>query len=228
MAKYTYVLFDADETLLDFERAEREALTEALTRFGIPCDENVIELYSGINASLWKKLERREIEKSRLRVLRFELLRDALGFDADPTEVAFAYTDSLSKQSFLLAGAINICQKLAEHCKLYIVTNGLKDVQRGRLGGSGLPPYFEGVFVSEDVGFEKPDARYFEAVAERISGFNKKDAIIVGDSLSSDIKGGIGFGIDTCWFNPKGKEKPTDMNITYTVKNLSELEDIIL
>ena len=228
MAKYKYVLFDADETLLDFPRAEREALTEALTSFGIPCPEDVIELYSGINASLWKMLERREIEKSRLRVLRFEMLRDKLGFDADPTDVATAYTNSLSKQSFVLDGAIDICKRLSKHTTLYMVTNGLKDVQHGRLGGSGLLPYFEGVFVSEDVGFEKPDARYFEAVAESIPGFNKKDAIIVGDSLSSDIKGGIGFGIDTCWFNPRGKEKPNDMNITYTVKELSELEDIII
>lgn len=228
MAKYSTVFFDADETLLDFLRSERAALTEALTSLGIPCPDETVTLYSGINASLWKMLERGEIEKSRLRVVRFEMLREKLGFDASPDEIAVAYTNSLGKQSFVLDGAVEICKKLAPHCRLYMVTNGLKDVQSGRLAGSGLLPYFSGVFVSEDVGIEKPDVRYFERVAAAIPNFDKKYTIIVGDSLTSDMKGGIAFGIDTCWFNPKEKERPTDMKLTYTVKNLSELEDIIL
>ncbi len=228
MAKYSIVLFDADETLLDFLRSERTALVEALTSFGIPCPEETIALYSGINLSLWKMLERGEIKKDVLRVKRFEMLANELGLDVDPTALAFAYTDSLKKQSFVLDGAIDICRKLSAHVKLYMVTNGLKDVQSGRLAGSGLLPYFSGVFVSEDIGIEKPDVKYFEAVARAIPGFDKKDAIIIGDSLSSDMKGGINFGIDTCWFNPKSKSAPDEMKLTYTVTSLSELENIVL
>ena len=117
--------------------------------------------------------------------------------------------------------------ELSKSCRLYIITNGLKNVQTPRMNASGLLPYIERSFISEDIGVEKPDVKYFEAVSSMIPDFKKSEALVIGDSLTSDMAGGIAFGLDTCFYNPKNKPIPENMDITYTISNLSELYAII-
>ena len=128
----------------------------------------------------------------------------------------------------LFEGAEAVCRKLAERFDLYIVTNGFRHIQSGRLAGSPLLPLLKHVFISEDIGVEKPDPRFFDYVAEYIPNFKREAAIVIGDSLSSDILGGIQSGIDTCWYNPEGKIAPNELSITHVISSLDQLTDIIV
>ena len=225
---YDILLFDADDTLLDFKRSEREALCDTLRESGIEPTEASIARYSEINLSFWKLLERGEVTKTRLRTERFRVFCEELGYTVDHIHLADAYMDFLSQKSYLIDGAEEICRKLCEHCKMYIVTNGLKNIQQPRFAASGLEKYFSGVFISDDIGYEKPDIRFFDFINDAVGGIDKARALIIGDSLSSDMRGGISFGIDTCLYDPKQKGYPENMEITYTVAKLSELESIVL
>ena len=138
------------------------------------------------------------------------------------------YENALSHKGFLIKGAIDICKTLSEHCDLYIITNGFRHIQTGRFSASPLLPFFKQVFISQDIGVEKPDPRFFAFVEDHIPSFQKQTALVVGDSLSSDIAGGLQYGLDSCWFNPSGVMPPENMKIHYTISSLSELQQIIL
>lgn len=228
MSKYEILLFDADATLLDFKRSEREAVIDCLTYFGLPSTDDVIEKYSEINDGYWKMLERGEIEKCKLYDARWQSFVDFYGFNCRAKEISTMYVDTLTTKSYVLDGAIEICEKLYGKFKMYLVTNGQKKVQDGRLVPSPIYKFFDNCFISEEIGFEKPSIKYFDAVSKLIPGYDASKAIIIGDSLTSDIQGGINAGIDTCWFNPKGKPAPEDMKIDYIINDLSELEKILL
>lgn len=228
MAKYEFLLLDADETLFDFPRAEREALCDALRAMQITPDEEMIATYSKINDGYWKMLERGEIEKKALRVARFEAFCRHYGFQVDVSRLALGYTDALATKGYLISGALETCRALSAHCQLYIITNGIASVQRGRFEPSPLREFVQDLFISEEIGAEKPHPTYFEAVAAKIPDFERKKALVVGDSLSSDMRGGVMAGIDTCWFNPKGKPAPADLPITYTIGTLEALVPLVL
>lgn len=206
--KYTTVLMDADGTLLDFLRSEREAVREALCEIGVDADDSMLSEYSRINDGLWKSLERGEIEKSVLVYRRFEIFFQQYGIDADAHDMAKRYMRTLSDKGYILDGAYELCQRLSEKHRLFIVTNGIRSIQSGRMEKSGLLPFFEDYFISDDIGFEKPSVRFFEYVEKHIRGFDKSRTVIVGDSLTSDIRGGVDFGIDTCWYSQQGRELP--------------------
>lgn len=228
MAGYKFILFDADNTLFDFTRSEHEAVAETLRDFGFIPTDSVIDDYSRINQSLWEKLERGETEKQRLRVERFELLFEKEGYDLSKArDASDRYSERLSTKAYLIDGAREILEDLAPCAELYIVTNGIKKIQESRFVASGLERFIRASFISEEMGFEKPDARFFDEVERCIPGFARADALVVGDSLTSDIRGGINAGIDTCWFNPKHKPMPKNMSINYVIGSLSELKNII-
>ena len=147
--------------------------------------------------------------------------------DADAETIAKHYLTSLSQKCYLLEGAEELCDKLYGNFRLYIVTNGYAVVQHGRFDKSPIRKYFEDMFISEEMGAEKPSVEYFDAVFSKIPSFDKNKAIIIGDSLSSDIKGGINAGIDTCWYNPKMANAPENLSITHIVSKLSEIENIV-
>ena len=226
--KYRNILLDADGTLLDFSKSEKESLFEALVLSGMTPLEEHLKVYSRINDGLWKMLERGEIERNVLTYKRFELLGEHFGFQLDAKKIAGDYMNALSQRGDMLDGAEEFLKALKnKKYNIYIVTNGVEPVQSKRLAASLIPRYAKDIFISGAIGYEKPDVRYFEYVAEHIEGFDKKTALIVGDSLTSDIRGGINFGIDTCWYNPCDTTVPKDINITYVVNKLDKIFDII-
>lgn len=226
--RYDFILFDADGTLMDFHRSEAEAIRIAMEKMGIEPSDLLVSEYSKINESLWKMLERKEITKPELLVRRFEIFCERFSFSADPKEMAETYIEALSQRGYLFDGAEELCRKLSKSFSLYIVTNGVESIQKGRFSRVPLHKYVKDVFISGAIGYEKPDVRYFEAVADKIKGFDKKRALIVGDSLSADILGGINFGIDTCFYDPQKKPVPAELKITYVAESYADVYDIII
>ena len=228
--RYDTLLFDIDGTLLDFLRSEKEALKDALSELGIAADDGMLKAYSKINDSLWKLLERGELDRETLKYRRFEMFAAEYGLKIDSKKLADLYVTALSKKGYVFDGAIELCQKAKKIAKTYIVTNGTLWIQESRLERSGLLPYFDGVFISEKLGCAKPDPMFFEKAAAEIGNFSKSKAVIIGDSLSSDIAGGIAYGIDTVWYNPTEKSVPEEFagKITLVARNYGEIYDFIL
>lgn len=227
MGGYKFILFDADGTLFDFDRSEKEALCRALRLSGVEATEDMISSYNAINASLWKALERGEIERRALSVRRFEIFCDKFGLLIAPDQLAESYLSSLSQTAFLIDGAQSLLSSLLGKTKMYIITNGNERVQRGRFAISPISRFFEDIFISEAIGADKPSVAFFERVSAQIDGFLPELALVVGDSLSSDILGGNRFGVDTCWFAPTGA-CATEALPTYTVSELSQIIPIAL
>ena len=225
--KYEFLLFDADHTLFDFKKSEYFALKEALDFYSLPSTDEVIERYSVINVKYWKMLERGEIDKKSLMLARFVEFAREYGFEDKAEALSDLYMSNLSHQAHLFDGALEMIEKLSKKYRLFIITNGVKSTQDGRFGLSPITKYFEKIFISEVIGYEKPHREFFDAVSRCIDGYVKERAIVIGDSLSSDIGGAINSGIDCIWYNPKEKEAPKDYNITYTVKSFDEILEIL-
>jgi 2-haloacid dehalogenase len=194
----------------------------------LPCDDATVALYAEINDGHWKRLEKGETTRDRLRTERFGDFFRVMDFHGDPARMANDYEESLSRQRFLLDGALELIQGLYGLCGLYVVTNGLAKVQKSRFGGCPLAHYFDSCFISEEMGCAKPEKRFFDQVAAAIPDFEPAAAIVIGDSLSSDIQGGVNAGLDTCWYNPANKPAPPHLPITYTVTRLSDIRGVIL
>ena len=223
---FKYLLFDADETIFDFLRAEKTALKLAFGDCNIPFKEEYVPVYSKMNADLWRRLERKEITKPELLNMRFANFYEAMGFEGNPDEMRTSYQKRLGEQCFLLPGAFELLENLSKTHKLYLITNGLKTTQSSRLSRSGILPFLSGVFISEEVGFEKPDRRYFEKVKEAIPGFKEEEALVIGDSLTSDILGGNNAGIRTVWFNPDGRVNRTKAEPYWEIRRIEEIYEI--
>lgn len=226
MMKYSTLLFDSDDTLLDFKAAEAAALEKAMLKNALPFSEELLALYSAANVSFWKAYEKGEIKKSEIYVGRFRLFLENAKINFDPKKLSSDYEALLKNECQMIEGAEEICKKLKPHYKMYIVSNGNIYVQLSRLSKSGLDRFFDGVFVSERVGFSKPQKEFFEHVFEEIGVTDLSRVLIIGDSVSSDIKGGKNAGIDTCLFSASGEIKGADP--TYTVHNHNELEKLLL
>lgn len=224
--KYSTVLFDADNTLLDFDMAERCALRRVLTELGIDATEETAALYSRINLSYWRAFERGEVTKAYLRTARFRDLFNKMGFkkEVDVTRVADCYLSYLGEGAFLLDGALPLCQRLKEEgYSVHIITNGIAATQKSRLAKSGLDKVIDKVFVSEEIGAQKPFPAFFEYVFENIDEKDKAKLLVVGDSYSSDIKGACGVGLDCVWLNRAKEENALSLPITKEIESLSEL-----
>ena len=227
MIKYKTIFFDADDTLLDFQKAERTALSEVFNSYGIEDNEEIFNRYIEINNKLWRSFELGEIAKEDILNSRFTILFQELCLDKDGIKCNSDYLEALGRGDFLLDGAIEACKYLSEYCDLYIVTNGVSKTQHSRIDNSPLMKYIKGVFVSEEIGYQKPRKEYFDYVFDAIGEVDKSRVLIVGDSLSSDILGGINAGIATCWFNPDKKENNLRIKADYEIRNLQELYLII-
>ena len=224
---YPWLWFDADGTLFDYERAELTALTKTFELLSLPFDTGHLDAYRKINYGLWQALERQEIAPDILRVRRFELLLENLGLDGSPDEMSTAYVEQLGLCTDLMDGAYEVLQALHQSCRFAIVTNGLQAVQRSRLAHSKIRDFITDIIISEEVGAAKPGAAFFDAAFARTGHPPKTDVLIIGDSLSSDIQGGLDYGIDTCWYNPISAPRPDGLPITYEIKQLNQLLEII-
>ena len=221
------ILLDLDDTLLDFKRAEAIAISRTFLKIGIEPTEENISLYSKINLSCWKKLELGEYTRNEVLHNRFDMLFDTLGIKENSHETQKIYEHELSLGAFYLDGAQELLESLFGHYRLYLATNGIIAVQSRRIADSGIGKYFDGIFVSEHIGFNKPDKRFFDAAFNTIPDFSHDETVIVGDSLSSDVKGGINAGIRTVYFNPTGVTNDTDVKPDYEIRSLGELPKLI-
>lgn len=225
--KYDVILFDADDTLFDYGMAEGQAFTNVFTHFGLPTGaEEYASSYQTINRALWADLEAGRITSAALRVERFNRLFAAHQLDLNPEAFSEAYLRFLGEGTFLIQGAVELCRALAP-CRLAIITNGIKDVQLARIKGSPLADTFEQVIISEEAGSQKPASGIFDYAFEKLGISDKRRVLIVGDSLTSDIQGGINYGIDTCWFNPLEKANDAGIRPTYEIRELAALLKIV-
>ena len=222
-----FLLLDLDDTILDFHKAERIAIAKTFSDFGVEPTEAVLHRYHLINRSCWERLETGEWTREQVLVNRFSLLFDEVGVVADATACARAYEKNLSIGHYFLPGALEAVEALSKKYRLFLVSNGTASVQKGRLTSANLYPYFEKVFVSQEVGHNKPALEYFQKVFAQIPGFDPKKAIIVGDSLTSDILGGINAGIATCWVNPGHLPKREDIPADYEIEGIYQLEALL-
>lgn len=221
------VLLDLDDTILDFGIAEHHALEKALGGLGLDNSDAVIKRYSEINKAHWEMLERGELTRAQVLLGRFEVLLNELG-RADENSVLAAelrdtYERNLSQGHWFVEGAEQMLDELKDKYRLFLCSNGTAVVQEGRLRSSGIAPFFEEIFVSEKLGYNKPAKEYFDRCFSAIPGLDKSRCIIVGDSLSSDIQGGINAGIRTCWFNPNCKENNKGIYPDYEITQLRQL-----
>lgn len=226
MKKYTTLYFDLDNTILDFSAAEHTAIRQLLSLHQLPVTDVIITVYSRINAGWWERFEKGEIEKKEIYPGRFRDLLAHFNFTGDPTKMAVDYFEFLSQGHVMLDGADKVLKYLKEQgYTICITTNGMSSTQYRRIDGSGLKQYFDYIFVSEDAGHQKPEVEYFDYVMSNTSEKDKSKILVIGDSMSSDILGGINFGVDTCWLNPTGK--PGAYNATYEISTIMHICDIL-
>ncbi len=220
-----FLFLDLDDTILDFHKAERLAIAKTLGQFGADPTEAVLGLYHRINRAHWEALERGELRRDQVLVNRFAVLFSQLGLDADPAQCAKAYERNLSVGHYFLPGAEEAVKSLHKKYRLFLASNGTASVQAGRMTSAGLYPWFERVFVSQELGHNKPAREFFQAAFAQIPGFDPARAMMVGDSLTSDIQGGINAGIRTCWVNPD--RKTGHIRPDYEIEALSQLEGLL-
>ena len=228
MAKYNCIMMDIDNTLLDFDAAERKALLETLQQFSLPCDEAAVSRYHEINSSLWGELNKGKIRRDKLVVERFDRFVKEIGAAAKATELNRAYTEHLATHADVIPGAEEALQELADVATMIAVSNGTELVERGRLKLSGFEKYFDDIFVSEAVGVSKPNPKIFQMAMRKLGIEHSDKVLVVGDSLSADIQGGVNAGLDTCWVNMNGMENESGLTPTYEVKALRELYPIVM
>lgn len=231
--RYRILLLDADNTLMDFDAAQRCALKEMLGKYGYAYHEEVLQRYDVINHELWEAFNRGLIEKDYLLEKRFSRLFAELEFGdeqesrADAAAFNKEYVSCLGNYPILLDGALAFCREMSRECELYIVTNGVSITQKKRFLHSPIKEYIKEIFISEEIGFQKPRREFFEYVESRIAGFAKEDALVIGDSLSSDILGANNAGIKACWYNPHGLFNNTEAVCDYTVGDFEQMRMVI-
>ncbi len=217
------ILFDLDDTLLDFHRSEADALSKTLEDHGVSPTAEMLALYSKINRSQWELLEKGLLTREQVLIRRFELFFSEVGVECDPKSVQGGYESNLSQSFYYLEGAEELLTEFSKKYRLFIVSNGTARVQDGRIERSGIAKYFEKIFISQRIGYNKPDVRFFDKCFEIIGDLEKKDCFIVGDSLTSDILGGKNAGITTVWFNLRSSKPNPEIIPDYEIDSLDSL-----
>jgi YjjG family noncanonical pyrimidine nucleotidase/nucleoside triphosphatase YtkD len=224
---FHYLLFDADNTLFDYNRAETLALEESLTRFGHPYTDEVQRTFRKINQELWDRLEEGAITVKDLQEERFRLLFSNLGVNGNAPDFNAYYLNVLAGSAPLIDGAEKLCARLSKFCRLAIVTNGISKTQHGRFEQSTIKKYFTDLFVSGDIGFQKPQPEIFDYVFNALQITDRAKVLMVGDSLTADIRGGNNAGIATCWFNPTGEKNNKKIYADFEINRLDQLNQIV-
>lgn len=225
---YKFIFLDLDDTILDFSAAEDAALPKALLEVGITPTEDMITRYKQINIAEWERYERGEISRDKVLTERFDILFQEFDIQLSGDVAEDAYRKYLSIGHFFVPGAVSLLDYLKmKKYRLFIASNGVAATQDSRLDSAGIRPYFDQIFISETTGYHKPEKEYFDFCFSHIADFNRAQALLIGDSLTSDIQGGKTSGIDTCWFNPSRKVAPEHLKPTYEIYSLDDLKQII-
>ena len=222
-----YLFLDLDDTILDFHQAERVAITKTIRDFGLEPTEQVLARYHLINKWHWEQLELGAMTRQQVLEGRFRMLFAELGVEADPAAVTDAYAANLSVGHWFLPGAEEALETLSKKYRLFLASNGTASVQKGRMTSANLYRFFEQVFVSQEIGFNKPAKAFFDICFSRIPDFEPDKAMIVGDSLTSDIRGGNNAGIQTCWVNPGCAPRNPDIHVDHEIEALAQLPALL-
>ena len=223
MQRYQWLLFDADGTLFDFERAEVTAFEQAFGLMGVKFEPSYLATYQRINQTLWQAVESGEIKPAVVKLRRFEILLEAIGVDISAVKLSDAYVECLAARAELIEDANEVLQALHGKYRIAILTNGLQAVQRGRLARSVIRDHIADIIISEEIGFVKPAREFFDIALARIGNPSIREVLMIGDSWTSDIQGAVQSGIDACWYNPNKKPRPTSLEITREITSLREL-----
>ena len=222
-----FLFLDLDDTILDFHKAERIALAATIRDFGVRPTEDVLSRYHTINKWHWEQLELGTMTRQEVLVGRFNMLFEEQGIAVDPTAVARAYERNLGIGHYFLPGAEEAVDTLSKKYRLFLASNGTASVQKGRMTSANLYRFFEKVFVSQEIGHNKPSKAYFDSCFSQIPDFDPARAMIVGDSLSSDILGGINAGIKTCWVNPSHGKAKNGIQPDFEIEALHQLPALL-
>lgn len=223
--KYTTILWDIDGTLLNFEKSEEISLRKCLEKYGVSITASQYEEYKRINKECWKNIEKDHTRRKELMAKRFADFFDLIHVKINAAEFNKIYQEALGKYYYLNDGAIEVVKTLKPLCKQYAASNGSLVAQIGKLKGTGLYDLFDDLFISEAIGYEKPDRTYFDHIQEK-TGYDSSATLIIGDSLTSDMRGGLNANIDTCFYNPS-KQKNTSLEVTYEIHDLHEVLKIV-
>ncbi len=225
--RYDWLLFDADGTLFDYDAAETVALQQTFQTLAVPYQPAYLPAYRRVNSQMWRAFEQGEIDQARLKLRRFELLSEAIDIPLDPAQFSATYLMQLGQSAHLIDGTEAMLSALNGKVNMMLITNGLQAVQRSRYALSPLPEYFADIIISEEVGVAKPAPGIFDIAFKKMGNPARDRVLIIGDSLSSDMTGGVNYGIDTCWFNPEGRVQDGVIGITHEIRELSELPPIV-
>lgn len=225
--KYKWLFFDLDNTLMDFDQSAKMALKKSFEDFDIPYETIYIQQYYQVNKKCWEAFEKKKFTAQQIREERFTIFLNKIGMERDGIKMGRIYLNHLGSFHYMLEGAYPLLDELRMSHQLVAVTNGLKEVQRPRLKAAQLYPYFESIVISDEIGISKPHSGFFDFAFEQVGHPNKKDVLMIGDSLSSDILGGHNYGLDTCWYNPKNITNTKDIEPTYEVSVLNDLLQIV-
>ena len=223
---YQMIIFDADETLFDFSKSEKYAFEKAMEESGLAFKDEHLQIYKKINIAIWQEFENGLITQKELKIDRFKRFLNALGQDKDAFLFSESFMNNLAQASFLYEDAYDLVESLSKTHRLVLVTNGLTRVQKIRVRQSTIAHFFEKIIISEEIGYAKPDPMIFEEGLKDLTLPNKADIVIIGDSLTSDIPGGINYGIDTVWYNPNGSQNLKNIKPTYEITTLKAIHDL--
>ncbi|QJA08369.1 noncanonical pyrimidine nucleotidase, YjjG family [Romboutsia sp. CE17] len=226
--KYEVLFFDADDTLFDFKKSENFALDKLMSSIDTDLEKSYcIEIYKEINNNIWKEFEQNLISSDELKIERFKRFADKINLSQDPKILSNMYVNFLAEASFIYKETEELLSYLYKKYKIVIITNGLTSVQNKRIKKSIIKDYFDAVIISDEIKIAKPDPKIFDYALNVINHTNKESVLMIGDSLSSDVKGGVNAGIDTCWFNPNNKKNNSSLIPKYEISTLLELKNIL-
>lgn len=220
------VFIDIDDTLLDFTKCANDAIKSACNKFGVPYTTTLVDTFHPINLDLWHRLEKKEVTKEKLFDTRFQIVFDKLGIKADGIAFETAFRENFHESAILVDGARDLLEYLRSKYKVYVASNASMHQQTNRMKRAELDGYIDGYFVSEEIGFPKPQKEFFDACFKALPDVKPQDVVMIGDSLSADIKGACEYGLKTIWYNHRN-EPTSDVKCDYIVSQLSEVKNIL-
>lgn len=226
MTNYTWLLFDADNTLWDFSAAEASALERTLLKRDIDWSDEVLAEYRIINHKAWSDFEAGELPKSQLRTIRFQRLLDLYRLDHPAEELSFDYRTYLGESTHMLEGARELLTDLQGKYRMGLITNGLKEVQRPRLANTGIGEFFEFVVISDEIGIAKPQAGFFDHAYAQMGNADKNGVLVIGDNPNADVGGALSYGFDACWLRRKGAADRPSLGATHVIRDIRELRNL--